>query len=277
MLRAAVFVVAVATAWAAPAFAQTVVHFPSQAPGKTIVLDALLYEPAAEGKHPAVVFMHGCSGLWSSGHEPKSREAQWARVLNRRGFVVLMVDSFTPRRVKNMCAPSTFDAGIYMMRPYDAYAARAYLQAQQFVDPERIAVMGWSEGGGSVLFTVGSNAPRKTSGFRAAVAFYPGSCNVARLGDGWKSTVPLLVLIGEKDVWTPPGPCVLALDGAKPLVQFEIFPGAYHDFDWPNDPVRELKAYRMRNGVVPIAGEDPAAHAAAIELVPEFLEQQLSR
>ena len=274
--RAAIIIAALALC-VAPAAAQTVVHFPSQASGKAVVLDALLYEPTAGGKHPAVVFMHGCGGLWSSKHEPNKRETAWERLLVDRGYAVLMVDSFTPRGVKNMCSPATFDAGIYMARTYDAYAALAFLQAQPLVDAERVAVMGWSEGGGTVLFTVGSKGPQRGSGFRAAVAFYPGSCNVTRLGENWKSAVPLLVLIGEKDVWTPFAPCVLALDAAKPNVQIEVYPGAYHDFDWPDDPVHELRAYTTRSGVVPIAGENPAAHAAALKLVPEFLEQHLER
>ena len=276
-MKRAGFVLALFLSCIAPAVAQTVVHFPSQAPGKSVQLDALLYEPAGTGNHPAVVFMHGCSGLWGATHEPKAREAAWAQLLLDRGYVVLMVDSFTPRRTRNMCSPATFDPGVYTARPYDAYAALAYLQSQPFVDPGRVAMMGWSEGGGAVLFTVGNNAPHRNSGFRAAIAFYPGSCNASRLGASWKSTVPLLVLIGEKDVWTPFGPCVLALESAKPQVQIEVYPGAYHDFDWPGAPVRELKAYRTRSGVVPITGENPAAHAAAAKLVPEFLEEHLGR
>ena len=256
-----------------PAAGQTIVHFPSGAPGRHVQLDAYLYQPSSGGKHPAAVFLHGCGGLLNKG-VPESRARQWASVLNERGYVVLMVDSFTPRGVRNMCAPSSFDERVYMARPYDAFAALAYLQQQSFVDPSRIALFGWSEGGGTVLFTVGGDALSVASGYRAAVAFYPASCRATMLGDEWQTRIPLLVLIGGSDVWTRAGPCAAAI-GQKPNVEMKIYPGAYHDFDWPNDRVHAMPAYRTSGGVVPIAGEDPAAHDDAIRRVVDFLEKNL--
>ena len=50
-----------------------------------------------------------------------------------------------------------------------------------------------------------------------------------------------------------------------------VYPGAYHDFDWPGMAVHEVPAFRTRENVVPIEGYDPAAAAAANQAVPEFL------
>jgi len=48
---------------AATVQAQEAVHFPSL-DGST-QLDGYLYRPAGEGRHPAIVGLHGCSGMFS--------------------------------------------------------------------------------------------------------------------------------------------------------------------------------------------------------------------
>lgn len=262
----------------AAVLAYLVVHFTTLAHDK-VTLDGYLYQPAATapGKHPAVVFLHGCGGLLGrKSHVPLTRETAWAKELNDLGYTVLMVDSFTPRHVTQMCAPATFRDDVYLARPYDAYAALAYLQAQPGIDPAHIGVMGWSQGGGVTLFSIGKKSPHNPSGFAAAVAFYPGSCSTKRLGSGWSSTIPLLVLIGANDVWTPAAACDEALkDSAQ--THIKVYPDAYHDFDWAGVPVHESPAYTTSAGVIPIEGENPAARADAMKIVPAFLEQYLGK
>ncbi len=89
---------------------------------------------------------------------------------------------------------------------------------------------------------------------------------------------PLLVLIGAEDVWTPAAPCKAFLDGAigrGAPIETEIYPGAYHAFDAPNQPRRELPDYRTRAGIVPIIGTDPAARQDALARLPAFLARYL--
>jgi dienelactone hydrolase len=252
--------------------------------GGPVMLDGYLFRPAGEGAHPAVVFLHGCGGLVSSDRAIFARELDWAGRLTGAGYVVLMVDSFSARGVKTMCSPATFESAVYHVRPKDAYGALRYLQKQPFIQPDRIAVMGWSLGGGVVLFTINSDdRPEPSSNsarpdFRAAIAFYPASCDAGKLPIGWSTDTPLLVLVGGADVWTPAGPCQAAMQtmaerGAPVAVQ--VYEGAYHDFDWPNLPTRELSLFRTSRGVVPIVGTDPAARADALRRVPEFLKAHL--
>lgn len=84
---------------------------------------------------------------------------------------------------------------------------RAWLQQQPFVAKDKIAVIGWSNGGCAVLSSLGTRYGRPAGfagpDFRAAVAFYPGSCSEQRMGADWRPSIPLLVVIGEKDAWTP--------------------------------------------------------------------------
>jgi dienelactone hydrolase len=90
--------------------------------------------------------------------------------------------------------------------------------------------------------------------------------------------MPLLILIGGSDVWTPAGPCKALADQAAARgapVEFHAYPGVYHDFDWPRLKRKELAAYTTKGGVVPITGEDPAAHADAVTRVDGFFADHL--
>jgi len=196
-----------------------------------------------------------------------------------------MVDSFGPRQHGEMCSIGGFDVALYRKRPKDAYGALVYLQAQPFVRADRIAAVGWSQGGGVVLLSMGTPSLGRppdlaTPDFRAAVAFYPGSCNDQRVPVGWTIGIPLLVLIGDADVWTPAAPCRALVEGAVARgapIEMQVYPGAYHGFDAVNLPRRELPDYRTRAGVVPIVGTDPAAREDALTRVPAFLARYLGQ
>lgn len=247
------------------------------------MLDGYLFRPGGEGRHPALVFLHGCGGLLTRGGQIHARESDWAARLAALGYVVLIVDSFSPRNQGEMCSQSGFKPSVYLDRPKDLYGALRYLQAQSWVRPDRIGVMGWSQGGGAILFgiraeSLGRPAALPQGDFRAAVAFYPGSCRDSAHRAPWTSAIPLLVLLGENDNWTPLEPCKTLVDGAVKRgspVEMHVYPGAYHDFDWPNLPMRSLTAYRTSAGVVPITAMDPAARADALQRVPAFLAKHL--
>jgi dienelactone hydrolase len=263
------------------AAAQDVVHFPSLDDRHTM-LDGYLYRPQSDGRHPAIVFLHGCAGMFFQ-NRISALQFAWAYLFVSRGYVVLMVDSFGPRRHGEMCSIGGFDLDIFRDRPRDAYGALAWLQARDDIRPDRVAAMGWSQGGGTVLMAVGEpgsagpGSPNRAD-FRAAVAFYPAACRDDREPPGWSTKVPLLVLQGAADVWTPAPPCKRFIEGAASRgasVEFVLYPGAHHAFDAPDLARRELPAYTPRAGVVPIVATDPAARADAMRRVPEFLARYL--
>jgi dienelactone hydrolase len=247
------------------------------------ILNGYMFKPEGGETHPALVFLHGCGGLRNSRGQIESREAGWAASFTRLGYVVLLVDSLSPRGRGEMCSQRGFKRAVYLDRPKDAYGALRYLQAQPFVRPDRIGLVGWSQGGGVVLLSIRSNSlgrPEEwpASDFQAAVAFYPASCKEQAHRLPWTSPIPLLVLVGERDNWTPAAPCKAFVEGAVERgskIEIRIYPNVYHDFDWPNNPVHELPAYRTTKGVIPIAGTDPAAHVDALKYVPEFLGRYL--
>ena len=81
----------------------------------------------------------------------RSSYASVADDLQWEGYVALAVDSLGPRGIPDACV------GGLTAQAIDAFAALAYLSKQSFVDPSRIAVLGYSMGGGSALMDVDPN------------------------------------------------------------------------------------------------------------------------
>ena len=190
-------------------------------------LQGYLRQTNAAGPSPAVVLLHSCDGNWEQLDE------RWGRRIASWGFVALTVDSFGPRGIKSTCGVVSDDLTM------DAYRALNFLVREPFVDPARIAVVGFAQGGGLALISVEHGAIEQTSPnkFHAAVAFYP-PCRRFR-GD---MTVPTLILIGERDEWTEACRNMAAgrddwglsrQKGGGAPVRLVVYPDAYHAFDVP--------------------------------------------
>src|SRR5437868_9497124 len=123
-------------------------------PGAGLELTGRLYLPDTPGRHPAIVLLHGCSGLRSPGGDPSPMYQNWAGMLRARGFVALHVDSFGPRGEKEICTQANRAVRPGRERAQDAKAALRWLASRPDVDPERIHLMGWSNGGSTVLYAI---------------------------------------------------------------------------------------------------------------------------
>jgi len=87
------------------------------------------------------------------------------------------------------------------------------------------------------------------------------------------------VLIGDEDVGHPVSPCQLLLDGAASrggIVEMQVYPGAYHHFDWPDLPRHELPFHTAGGAVKMIEATDPTARQDALSRVPAFLARFLT-
>lgn len=251
------------------------VSIPADGKNEPGVLDARLFKPQGQGPFPAIVAMHGCSGLWSSktvGLSP--RHADWGRRLSALGYVVIFPDSYGSRDLGPQCKNDDREVEPYRERVEDANAARRYLQTLPYVKPAAIALLGWSNGGSSVLYTVRPKDRPKAGSpdFRAAVAFYPGCSAMADKGD-WATRIPLLIVMGDADDWTPAKPCKALAAANADRVRLILYPGAYHDFDNEAQKLHELHglAYTANGDGIAHAGLNPAARAAALKDVPDFL------
>lgn len=265
--------------------AEEIVRFPSQdgdlTGGAPTTLTGRLLRPAGTGPHPSVILLHGCGGLYAkSTGRVSQRHVWWATTLQRQGYEVLMVDSFGPRGVSDLCTAKDRPVRASVERKRDAWAALAYLRHRPEVDHDRIAVMGWSQGAGTVLaaYSAGDDGPAGTEsgGFRAAIAFYPG-CKTPLSDADWQPDGPLLMLVGEKDDWTPPESCVdlVKRDAVKERTELVVYPNAYHGFDAPDAPVRKRKDLTVVPGGTAHFGTNEDARRDAIERVTNFLNERL--
>ncbi len=264
------------------ALAQEKVSVPSldKIDGQALVMPGFWFPASGQRPAPALVLMHGCGGPYSRGVLAE-RYTELATRLNALGIHALVTDSLTPRGEKELCTQRNGARKVTQTnRRRDALGALQWLATQGGVDASRLGLLGWSNGGSTVLAAINlrhpevSMAPVKPS---LAVALYPGCA--AELARGFAPSVPLLMMVGQLDDWTPAEPCQQLTRAAqvdkKTSIEFHNFEGAYHGFD-------SFAAVRVRkdvpNGLNPgqgvhVGGHAPAREAAAAAL-QQFLRQQ---
>jgi dienelactone hydrolase len=195
-----------------------------------------LLKPAGEGPFPAIVIMHQCSG-------PKKAVVSWAHRAVARHYAVLLVDSLGPRGVLSVCYGP--EAGVNLFRgARDALQAAEHLRRQQFVDADRVALVGFSWGAMVGLLTNSPhyvNALRAGRGFTAVASFYPGCFRIfPPNGRPPLDTVngdianPLLVMMGEADSETPSYECLEKLEPLRKAgapVEWHLYPQTTHCWD----------------------------------------------
>jgi dienelactone hydrolase len=241
-------------------------------------LTAELYRPAGTGPFPAIVAMHGCNGLYDAAGRPRPHFADWGENLVAQGFVVLFPDSYGSRKQGAQCRVRARTVRAYRERVADAQAARNWLQTQDWVQKDRLGLVGWSNGGMAALWTVRPRAAVKDGhpDFRSAVALYPG-CR--RLADsGWSTRIPTLILVGAADNWTPARDCeqmVAEGRGRSALASIVKYRDAHHSFDRENLPLMELRglAFTPDGSGRAHVGGNAEARADALKRVPEWLKR----
>lgn len=245
--------------------------------GQGLELRGELLEPKGPGPFPAVVALHGCAGLYGRDGALSIRHADWAKRLVGQGYAVLFPDSFGSRDAGPQCKVEDRVTRPSKERRDDAFAAKAYLQTRPEINPRAVSLLAWSNGGSTVLYTVGRKRPDwdHDPDFAKAVAFYPG-CRLPLAHGDWHARIPLLILIGAADDWTPAKPCEDLAQQAQASgepVSIVVYPDAYHDFDHPDLAVHETDdlAFTADGGGSAHTGTNPAARADAIKRVPAFL------
>jgi dienelactone hydrolase len=239
----------------------------------------VLFRPEGNGPFPAVVALHNCTGLNNSAGRLGTRYQDWGQRLVKDGFAVLLPDSNSSRGIGSQCVVRSRSIRVDRERVADAENARAWLQAQSWIEADRVSLLGWSTGAVAALWTVRVRSQPQTKDepdFRSAVALYPG-CR--RLGiAAWSARVPTLILIGRADDQASAATCQQMVAGARGRsahVAIHIYPGAYHDFDHPNRPVQQRTGLVFSvDGTGRVhSGTNPAARADALKRVPEWFER----
>lgn len=257
LLAAAIVVIA------APAAAQEIrvedVSFLSR-DGRTQVKGYLFRPADAPGRLPAVVMLHGRGGAYSSlargrydASTLSSRHKAWGELLARNGYAALMVDDFGA-----VGYPAGFAAGTYKdrpdavdeveFRPLHAYGALRFLQARPDVIADRIALLGWSNGGSATLAAMADDKPgdMRKLGFAAGVALYPG-CGLRKRFEkaGYKPYHPVRVFMGTADEEVSPRLCQALVERSKAAgndIELRMFEGATHSYDTPTKSRQSIEA-----------------------------------
>lgn len=241
------------------------------------------FEAKGAAPRPAVISLHGCGGAYDSKGQLGPVYARDAGVFNAGGVHLLALDSFTPRGLKSICEIAPRQRGVDEDdRRADVYAAIRWLAQRPEVDASRIALVGRSHGGQTVLSAMDAGSsmvkgqPLRP---RAAVALYPGCRKYARMRS-YEIAGPLLVLIGEKDDWTPAQRCVELRDKlarTQPDAPFEVvvYPDSYHGFDG-RAPIRVRgNIATTRSGTATVGGNPETGEEARRKML-EFLSAQLA-
>jgi dienelactone hydrolase len=230
-----------------------------------VTLDAALVLPDGTAKAPPIVALHGCGGPFAA------RDGQWAVLLANAGHIVLLPDSFGSRGLGSQCAVKEREVTPSGLRRDDAIDAAKWLVGRPDTPPGGMALMGWSNGGSTVLETA-RVAPDLPSGlFRRFAAFYPG-CPSAEEAAGWKPSAPMIILMGEADDWTPAPPCHDLAARFPDAITFLAYPGTYHDFDAPNSPVTVRSGAASTPSGLAHVGTNETARQDAMERLPRWLE-----
>ncbi len=215
-----------------------------------MALGGILFRPEAAGARPAIVVLHGWQPAGTNGAAVvEARARQYAEA----GYVALALSlrGWPPSGGSDDCG---------LKQPDDVVTSVAWLRALPGVDPHRVALVGFSQGGQVALL-----AAARDAAVRAVVAYFPVT-DVAR----WKSTTtnadipgyitavcepgglsarspllhaakvaaPVLLLHGERDTRVPTEQSQLmaaALGSAGRRAELVLVPGAQHGFTAAED------------------------------------------
>jgi dienelactone hydrolase len=273
------------------------------ASGTAVKLAGELRLPNAPGRLPAVVLMHGSGGLGAS-------EDRWAQELNGIGAAVFLLDSFSGRGITNTVSDQSQLHSLAMM--VDAYNALANLSEHTRIDPNRIAVMGFSKGAVAAVFSSSERFrklhARGPTPFAAHIGLYT-PCNTHFIEDEKTTGKPIRLFHGSIDEYVAVAPCrdyVQRLKAAGADVSLTEYPDAHHGYDMftIKQPIRIPMAQTTRNCSLEerangqtvnaktgkafdssdacvekgaVAGYNAAAHEATLKAVKEFLSATFAK
>jgi len=189
-----------------------------------------LLSPIGDAANGAVLLVPGCSGFITrngSNHYDERGSA-----LQAAGYFVVFVD-YLGRRHLTDCAGGRDVSHADVAA--DILEAAAWIQHQARIAADKIAVIGWSFGGGGVLAAV-TAMPSGPPLLTKAVTYFPD----CRGTMPWSSpSVSVLMLMGAMDVVAVPALCQQALkDVSSQSLRMVLYPDARHGFDMGNLPER---------------------------------------
>ena len=220
------------------------------------VAGALQLPKIGTDKLPAVILLHGSGGVGGSG----GMIDEWSRELNEIGVATFAVDSFAGRGIVETVTDQTRLGRLNMI--IDAYRGLDLLSRHRQIDATRIAVMGFSRGAQSSVYSslIRFQKMHGPAGqeFAAHIGLYT-PCGTTYRGDDAVAK-PIRLLHGTADDYVPIGPCrafVERLSKSGKDIRLIEYPDAHHVFDAPafREP-RKLAAAPTTRGCLMVEGDN---------------------
>ena len=203
----------------------------------TIPVDSL----NPDKKYPLIIGVAGSMG-WRKHH------LEYIKMYQEEGFATFELNSFKSRGISSTVGSQVevTVAAIIL----DSYRALKKLAKHANINKDRVAITGWSLGGGVTLFSSWmpvKNAISKELSFAAHLAFYPPCFfNPKNLSF---TKAPIHILIGEDDDWTPATPCknLVGILSKNNNIGITIYPNSHHGFDSEEPVQKNENGYSFKN------------------------------
>lgn len=197
-----------------------------------------LFIPPGKGPFPAVLLLHPSLGI-------KEFQYDLARNLQNHGYVVYIIDSFTPRGIKDRKSVGWEKATKAQLA--DIAPAYHYLASLKVIDPKKIGLLGFSMGGYSALKSLQTNSsdisPRLADiPFKAVAAFYPRCIALPKTAK--LKNIPLHIFIGDNDDRATTTACVELAKQQQANnnhMFITLYPQGLHGFDVPTLPATAVE------------------------------------
>lgn len=151
-------------------------------------------------KYPLIIGVAGSMG-WRKHH------LDYLKMYQKQGYATFQLNSFKSRGITSTVGSQ--DEVTIAAVILDAYRALEKLAKHPKINKDKVALTGWSLGGGVSLFAGWMPLKKAITdqvSFAAHLAFYP-PCFINPENLSF-TKAPIHILIGEADNWTPAKPCI---------------------------------------------------------------------
>ncbi|MGB2171235.1 MAG: dienelactone hydrolase family protein [Flavobacteriaceae bacterium] len=203
----------------------------------TLPVDSLTLDK----KYPLIIGVAGSMG-WREHHR------DYMQMYQNDGFATFELNSFKSRNISSTVGSQ--DEVTIAAIILDAYRALEKLAQHPNIDKDKVAITGWSLGGGVALFSGWlpvKQAITKKYSFAAHLPFYP-PCFIDPENVDF-TNAPIHILIGASDNWTPAQPCVNLVDKLqeKANIDITVYPESHHSFDSQTPITRNENGYSFKD------------------------------
>tara|TARA_Y100001960_G_C14687133_1_gene834401 strand:- start:325 stop:1296 length:972 start_codon:yes stop_codon:yes gene_type:complete len=205
----------------------------------------ILTLPDGIGEFEKIPLIIGVAGSkdWSDHH------LEYIDMYQNMGIATFELHSFKSREVASTVGNQIKVTTAMMI--LDSYRIFEKLSNHPNIDKDKVAITGWSLGGGVTLFSAWKplkNAINENLSFAAHLSYYPPCIVEPKTLDF--SDSPIHLLVGELDDWVPADACVdlaskMRNKGAN--IEVTVYEKSHHSFDRVHPPRIAKNGYKLED------------------------------